>query len=625
MTRSHPSYTTLAYAATPSLLPKSLGAFLRFQSLPFALYAIFQHNSLPALQADASIRLGNMLSEASLCGCHCHLDRKPNKRLENNPIKILDLEIVRLRRALQETSAYRNRLVPVNRLPPELLQHIFHLVVSSHPLDSRTLDLKMTAFSEVCQYWRGAALESAVLWTCPRFERPTLASAALDRSKTMPLDFRCSLPLRTKDGLQREALTQRHRIQSLCFFLDEGRNGFRSLSEAMRGSFPVLRNFSLYCLGNNEPSSTLPEEVLAAVASDLQRLMLHGVRLPEGFQTRFTSLTVLIINANRQTGGIFPFDMIETFRQNSGLRTVKLREALDWNAQSADQLVLSKPKLPFLEELTLHEMLYAKAISYVLGALDISIDLSLDVRTFYNDHDEDEVEALTKAIAAVANASTNDGIRYIEIARNGGTLHFFGWSAGACGCRPTLILHSCFSLWAESHVNSGIRTLSKGYPILSARHWNITGNVDSKGWHLLLASPNVDISHLRLDSESTPGFLRSFIQESMLLSVLKLEILVMEGVDFAQLGERASSSYGNLDLLLTALDGGYLHPTEVRMVGCCNLPAGFSDAFSVYEWVKCVVVSDVASHRVDPLEEEDMDEWLDPRKGENVVEWFRDP
>ena len=79
-----------------------------------------------------------------------------------------------------------NNSLPVNRLPHEVLSHIFELACS--PPSAATMALK-AALTHVCRYWRGAMLSYPKIWTSIFARRDTVDffSECLLRSRTFPI------------------------------------------------------------------------------------------------------------------------------------------------------------------------------------------------------------------------------------------------------------------------------------------------------------------------------------------------------------------------------------------------------------------------------------------------------
>lgn len=68
----------------------------------------------------------------------------------------LDSEIERTSLYLSSLKERRNALIPVSRLPPEIITHVFRIVTLAVSFDE--LGPRWLSFSQVCRIWRALAL-----------------------------------------------------------------------------------------------------------------------------------------------------------------------------------------------------------------------------------------------------------------------------------------------------------------------------------------------------------------------------------------------------------------------------------------------------------------------------------
>lgn len=83
----------------------------------------------------------------------------------------------------------RNALLPVARLPLDLLTHIF--ILARNATDGRTRYLP--ASSHVCRAWRAAALHCALLWTEIDCYPYKWANVMVERAMQAPLRLRLEI------------------------------------------------------------------------------------------------------------------------------------------------------------------------------------------------------------------------------------------------------------------------------------------------------------------------------------------------------------------------------------------------------------------------------------------------
>ncbi|KAJ3540384.1 hypothetical protein NMY22_g4323 [Coprinellus aureogranulatus] len=113
----------------------------------------------------------------------------------------------------------KNALVPINRLPHEILSTIFQTTKSllKYTYPQPRNRLTWVRVSHVCRYWREVALDAASLWSYLDFPRPDpeFTRLMLQRSKNAPLtvDHRGKVASFQQEAV-REALSEPHRLRS---------------------------------------------------------------------------------------------------------------------------------------------------------------------------------------------------------------------------------------------------------------------------------------------------------------------------------------------------------------------------------------------------------------------------
>ncbi|EIN04177.1 hypothetical protein PUNSTDRAFT_76971, partial [Punctularia strigosozonata HHB-11173 SS5] len=105
-------------------------------------------------------------------------------------IRLLDARIDVLVAELCDLRRQRNAHIPVNRMPPEILQNIFLLYRN----DFSTAALDWTAVSHVCLRWREVALSNSSLWDSPDLRFPEWAEEMIKRARGTPLHVQYSRP-----------------------------------------------------------------------------------------------------------------------------------------------------------------------------------------------------------------------------------------------------------------------------------------------------------------------------------------------------------------------------------------------------------------------------------------------
>ncbi|GJE90049.1 hypothetical protein PsYK624_061720 [Phanerochaete sordida] len=126
-------------------------------------------------------------------------DLVPSLAQTDGLLKTIDDEIETLQRKARGVRSHRNTLVPINRLPLEILAEIFYEVVGLHESTtrpSRTLSYypmgcgtpRWLVVTFVCRAWRSLALGTSRLWSHMLFnENAERIELFLARSSTAPL------------------------------------------------------------------------------------------------------------------------------------------------------------------------------------------------------------------------------------------------------------------------------------------------------------------------------------------------------------------------------------------------------------------------------------------------------
>ncbi|KAH6917625.1 hypothetical protein BKA70DRAFT_1252721 [Coprinopsis sp. MPI-PUGE-AT-0042] len=195
-----------------------------------------------------------------------------NTQLERDAI---DSRISELEEEIRKLRSKRNALIPVSKLPPEILAKIFLLRAEDPGTRSKTPH--WAAVSYVSQQWRSVALGFPRLWSrISSFQSPSWAEAFLARSEVssrevdLHTDHLDESPALLKHA--QRAITEVDRLRCLSV---------RGLVPALRGTItglaspaPVLEELALFQDG---PSvEILPEHFLAGHTPRLDKLSLMG-------------------------------------------------------------------------------------------------------------------------------------------------------------------------------------------------------------------------------------------------------------------------------------------------------------------------------------------------------------
>ncbi|KAF8189676.1 hypothetical protein BJ912DRAFT_966103 [Pholiota molesta] len=166
-------------------------------------------------------------------------------------LRIIDESIAEQQKAIDELlkpllalKFERNTIIPISRLPPELLCRIFSLAQVPHPTATEPNLLEWINLTYVCRHWRNVAISMPSLWVIPPIGNRKWVREMLRRSKGSSLVIRSDTEKTpTRSGIVL-ALRQIHRIKELSlrnFYSD----AWDSIREMLTKSAPQLERFCL--------------------------------------------------------------------------------------------------------------------------------------------------------------------------------------------------------------------------------------------------------------------------------------------------------------------------------------------------------------------------------------------
>ncbi|EIN05010.1 hypothetical protein PUNSTDRAFT_47240 [Punctularia strigosozonata HHB-11173 SS5] len=252
-----------------------------------------------------------------------------------------------------------SQLAPISRLPPEVLGMIFLLCVPDprcgHPFP------QSHAFSQVCQHWRGIALDTAVLWlTVPRATLE-LTDIFLSRSRNASLDVHVSDDFiegpvaASHRAALALVLSHLNRVRSLDLVYDI-ETWLMPLSNAsINLPAPLLVDLSIKAYSNQ---ASLPDDFLGLYAPRLSHLYLGYVSFnwPTLFhESLVRALTILELD--RLPADSFPSggELAMALRSMPFLRNIVIRMVEAEHDQALDPMPISGD-VPLLSHLTVLRM-----------------------------------------------------------------------------------------------------------------------------------------------------------------------------------------------------------------------------------------------------------------------------
>ncbi|KAE9397052.1 hypothetical protein BT96DRAFT_860445, partial [Gymnopus androsaceus JB14] len=191
--------------------------------------------------------------------------------VQNAQLESIDQEIFAHESALRDLRSRRNLLIPISKLPVEVLCTIFMFCVRE-----RAYRWHWLTITHICRLFRIAALNCPALWATPEFAKPNLASEMIERSKMSLLTVEADIATPhildvVSAGLKEAArLKKIHISTSRLHYMD------RIICELDRPA-PFLD--SLYLNNSFFEPYLLPSDFLADDAPRLSHIELYNCNL----------------------------------------------------------------------------------------------------------------------------------------------------------------------------------------------------------------------------------------------------------------------------------------------------------------------------------------------------------
>lgn len=178
--------------------------------------------------------------------------------------------------ALCEVDCLRNSLLPINRLPPEIVTLCAAFV-------SRTDPKPVISLTHICRYWRGAITSNPGSWTLIGSDWKKLAPLCLERSGATPLTANISVPdIQKEEDLIRALIPHVPRISHLSL---TGYTSVKDVADILPGFFtsPMLNLITLKLDQDKESAHSFPSSQvhLPPLLQNVSKLKsLHLTRIP---------------------------------------------------------------------------------------------------------------------------------------------------------------------------------------------------------------------------------------------------------------------------------------------------------------------------------------------------------
>lgn len=281
----------------------------------------------------------------------------------------------------QALRSVRNALVPISRLPREVLGHIVFSLVA-HEQTSNKVQKPPLVVSQVCRDWRRLAVGNPALWTRPDFGRPKLAQMMLERSGKMALSVDLK-PSFLDTARQHPDIFPR--IRSLSISLNSDKRDL--LLALFDGPLPVLESLEILGAFQRVRNVMLENDAMPRLTS----LLLHNCIMPWSAAciSGLTSLTIDMMYYDRHYV-IHSADLYQIVQRNPALIVLRLKDVLSREEQVPDASEQLEPVvLSKLESLTLSGEMYASTLGRLLDAIQVPQLSLLKLPTMKTDPDFD--------------------------------------------------------------------------------------------------------------------------------------------------------------------------------------------------------------------------------------------
>ncbi|KAF8871581.1 hypothetical protein BD779DRAFT_457942 [Infundibulicybe gibba] len=221
-------------------------------------------------------------------------------RALHNVLDALHEHRAREERAIESTIAaihhHRNALIPISRLPPEILSRIFVFHAQIEPW--KWLEAALTS-TRVCRRWRQIGLDCPGLWSRIDCRSAAWMAVMMERSRSVPL----SLVIIERDDIGPQRVTliadNLHRFKSLDLHIPDA-NTHRFL-ELLGGPVPLLEYLSIVYVGH--ATFAFPSEFLGGSAPSLRHIKLITHSYVPWNSGLFANLVTLNVNAEGEPDG----------------------------------------------------------------------------------------------------------------------------------------------------------------------------------------------------------------------------------------------------------------------------------------------------------------------------------
>ncbi|KAK7049344.1 hypothetical protein VNI00_005945 [Paramarasmius palmivorus] len=263
--------------------------------------------------------------------------------------QLIDEKIAQAKENLRNLHSQRNSLLPICRLPNEVLGLILSFCTSDLRLrgHSTTRSRSWLWPTHVCQHWRAVALGCPAIWNTPDFTKTSLAQEMLVRAKSAPLYIRAAI-YSDRDGKRevlRDALQDMTRVAKINISSSLP-SILQVLAELVQPA-PMLSSLSIINK-QHATSVVLRDDFLANDAPGLRELSLQHCVLHWGRMSKSLSGLRELILQGGESNRISRSDLkafLQALQMMQALKSLELWDILPYGDSVIVGILTTLPEL----------------------------------------------------------------------------------------------------------------------------------------------------------------------------------------------------------------------------------------------------------------------------------------
>ncbi|KAG8929846.1 hypothetical protein FRC00_001391 [Tulasnella sp. 408] len=311
----------------------------------------------------------------------------------------------------------QNALIPIARVPPEILIDVFDFVLDAADYLVRDdTHLLLTVLTRICRDWHALIFNTPRLWSCisPRRSTSKHVDAALARSKPFPLSLHYYAAFTSHidlhyffSAIKRHA--ERLKGLDLRLALPPSVDALNSLFAKV---FPPRLEILRIELRFSGSAAAWPEIsfIQGSLHDTLQHLYLHGVRLPPGGYGELRGLRSLMLTPGADRMMLNTAEILWALSNSPNIEMLRIHSITELEGElSAETTYPVTPvRLDHLRDITLR--LPPASLHAFLRSIQATALIIVDIRTTMSQEDEsawaevlltDEIQPFVQVIETI--------------------------------------------------------------------------------------------------------------------------------------------------------------------------------------------------------------------------------